>query len=121
MVDQSNKSHSKKHYVIVFGVLFLIVVGVLIFLLDRTVGIQTLLNPSAGVDEEVQLKKTSANRVIKNRRYMIIEQPIAVTLRDEQQRPVFLSISLTFELQLDADESQIETPNRRHQRQQWSF
>ncbi len=105
---EQSQAHSKRHYVVVFFIIFALLMGGLLFFLEKTVGLRTLLDPSAGVQEEVKLKKDSANRVIKNRRYMPISDVITVTLRDEQQRPVFLAVGLTFELAQDSDEGQIK-------------
>ena len=112
MVDEPQEKtalskHSRKHYAIVFAVLFLILTVILLFVLDKTVGLQNLLSPSAGIEEGLLLKKNAANRVLKDRNYMDLDKSISITLYDEQQQAVFLNIGLTLELQLDSDRAEI--------------
>ncbi len=102
------KTHTKKHYVILFLVIFILLATGLLIFLENTIGLDRLLNPTAQVEESIRLRKESVNRVIKNRRYMNIEDVINATLYDEQERSVFLSIRLSLELQLDDDRDQIQ-------------
>ncbi|MCH9844441.1 MAG: flagellar basal body-associated FliL family protein [Alphaproteobacteria bacterium] len=104
----SVKGHTKRHYVIVFLLIFIVVAAVLLFFLDNTIGLRKILSPTAHVEDTIKLRKESVNRVIKNRRYLDIEEPISANLYDEQGRPVFLSIKLSFELQAESDREQLQ-------------
>ncbi len=99
--------HAKRQYVILILIVFIILSALLLFFLEQTIGLERILSPSVNVEDSLKLRKESVNRVIKTRRYMDIPEAIQATLYDEQQRPVFLSIRVSFELQLDNDRDEI--------------
>ncbi|MCH9852889.1 MAG: flagellar basal body-associated FliL family protein [Alphaproteobacteria bacterium] len=102
------KGHTKRHYVVLFLLIFVVAAVILLFFLENTIGLRKILSPTAHVEETIKLRKESVNRVIKNRRYMDIEEPISANLYDEQGRPVFLSIKLSFEIQTESDREQLQ-------------